>query len=90
MVDILREKGVTNTAYVWQSTGFMSSVEQLEDWYPGDEYVDWLGVSFFNMWPKISMFEFARKKVNPSLSQKQLLLLTQLPTLKKIKELPKK
>lgn len=65
MVDILRKRGVTNTAYVWQSTGFMSSEEQLEAWYPGDDYVDWLGVSFFNMWSKISMFEFARKKGKP-------------------------
>ncbi len=65
IVDMLRERGVNNTAYVWQSTGFMSSVEQLEDWYPGDDYVDWLGVSFFNYWHKISMFEFARKKGKP-------------------------
>ena len=65
IVDILRKRGVTNTAYVWQSTGFMSSEEQLEGWYPGDDYVDWLGVSFFNMWSKISMFKFARKKGKP-------------------------
>ena len=65
MVDKLRAKGVNNTAYVWQSTGFMSSQEQLEEWYPGDDYVDWLGVSFFHMWPKIEMFEFARKKGKP-------------------------
>ena len=65
MVDKLRAKGVNNTAYVWQSTGFMSSQEQLKEWYPGDDYVDWLGVSFFHMWPKIEMFEFARKKGKP-------------------------
>lgn len=65
IVDMLRAKGVNNTAYVWQSTGFMSSQEQLEEWYPGDDYVDWLGVSFFHMWPKIEMFEFARKKMKP-------------------------
>ncbi len=65
IVDILKAKGVTNTAYVWQSAGFMSSLKQLEAWYPGDDYVDWLGTSFFNYWEKIQMFEFARKKGKP-------------------------
>jgi len=65
MVDIFRRMGVTNTAYVWQSTGFMSNQAQLENWYPGDDYVDWLGVSFFNNWQKIEMIEFARKKGKP-------------------------
>ncbi len=65
IVDKLRAKGVTNTAYVWQSTGFISGQEQLEGWYPGDDYVDWLGTSFFNRWKEIEMFEFARKKGKP-------------------------
>lgn len=65
MVDRLRAKGVENTAYVWQSTGFISGQEQLEGWYPGDDYVDWCGVSFFNRWKEIEMFEFARKKGKP-------------------------
>ncbi len=66
MVDMLRAKGVTNTAYVWQSTGFMSPEEgQLEAWYPGDKYVDWLGFSFFNRWEDQKMIEFARKKGKP-------------------------
>ena len=65
MVDMLRAKGITNTAFVWQSTGFMSTPEQLEDWYPGDDYVDWLGFSFFNGWKKQQMIEFARSKGKP-------------------------
>ncbi len=66
MVDMLRAKGVTNTAYVWQSTGFMSPEDgQLEAWYPGDDYVDWLGFSFFNRWEDQRMIEFARKKGKP-------------------------
>ena len=65
IVDRLRAKGVKNTAYVWQSTGFISGQEQLEGWYPGDDYVDWCGVSFFNRWKEIEMFEFARKKDKP-------------------------
>jgi hypothetical protein len=65
MVDMLRARGITNTAFVWQSTGFMSTPEQLEDWYPGDDYVDWLGFSFFNGWKKQQMIEFARSKGKP-------------------------
>ena len=65
IVDRLREQGVENTAYVWQSTGFISGQEHLEGWYPGDDYVDWCGVSFFNRWKEIEMFEFARKKGKP-------------------------
>nr|WP_299337757.1 glycosyl hydrolase [Allomuricauda sp.] len=65
IVDKLRAKGVENTAYVWQSTGFISGQEHLEGWYPGDDYVDWCGVSFFNRWKEIEMFEFARKKGKP-------------------------
>ncbi|MEO1033139.1 MAG: glycosyl hydrolase, partial [Bacteroidota bacterium] len=65
IVDRLRAKGVENTAYVWQSVGFISGQEHLEGWYPGDDYVDWCGVSFFNRWKEIEMFEFARKKGKP-------------------------
>ncbi|WP_194765711.1 glycoside hydrolase family 26 protein [Tamlana sp. I1] len=65
IVDKLREKGVTNTAYVWQSTGFVSNQEQLEAWYPGDAYVDWCSFSFFNRWKEQEMIEFARKKGKP-------------------------
>ncbi|WP_210423601.1 glycoside hydrolase family 26 protein [Croceivirga thetidis] len=65
IVDKLRAQGVENTAYVWQSVGFISGQEQLEGWYPGDDYVDWCATSFFNRWKEIEMFEFARKKGKP-------------------------
>ncbi|MEB3344785.1 glycosyl hydrolase [Aquimarina gracilis] len=66
MVTMLRERGVKNTAFVWQSTGFMSPNDgDLESWYPGDEYVDWLGFSFFNRWAEQKMIAFARKKGKP-------------------------
>ncbi|MEL7122167.1 MAG: glycosyl hydrolase [Bacteroidota bacterium] len=63
--DMLDEQGVTNTAYVWQSVGWVSNLEQLEAWYPGDEYVDWCGFSFFNRWRENRMIEFAREKGKP-------------------------
>lgn len=63
--DRLDAKGVTNVAYVWQSTGWVSNFEQLEEWYPGDEYVDWCGFSFFSRWDEQKMIEFARMKGKP-------------------------
>jgi len=63
--DLYDEMGVTNVAYVWQSTGFVSNQEQLDAWYPGDEYVDWCSFSFFARWKEQEMIEFARKKDKP-------------------------
>lgn len=46
-------KGATNVAFVWQSAAALvddiaeGRAENLEDWYPGDEYVDWVGLSWF-------------------------------------------
>ncbi|WP_216639023.1 glycoside hydrolase family 26 protein [Flammeovirga sp. SJP92] len=63
--DILDKEKVDNVAYVWQSAGFVSTPGQLEDWYPGDDYVDWCGFSFFARWREQEMIEFARKKGKP-------------------------
>ena len=63
--DKLDAQGVTNVAYVWQSTGWVSTFEHLEEWYPGDEYVDWCGFSFFARWQEQQMIEFARMKGKP-------------------------
>ena len=63
--DKLDEQGVTNTAYVWQSVGFVSDPYELEEWYVGDEYVDWCGFSFFDRWREVQMIDFARKKGKP-------------------------
>lgn len=56
---------VENVAFVWQSTGWASNLDMLEQWYPGDEYVDWCGFSFFSRWDEQSMIEFARAKGKP-------------------------
>lgn len=63
--DLLDELDVSNIAYVWQSTGWVSDQFQLEEWYPGDAYVDWCGFSFFSRWKEQEMIEFARKKDKP-------------------------
>ncbi|WP_084005950.1 glycoside hydrolase family 26 protein [Flammeovirga sp. MY04] len=63
--DIMDNMGVENVAFVWQSTGFVSTPDQLEEWYPGDDYVDWCSFSFFARWREQEMIEFAKKKGKP-------------------------
>lgn len=48
IVDIMRAEGVTNVAYIWHSYAAPTyKGYPLADWYPGDEYVDWVGISLF-------------------------------------------
>ncbi len=46
IVNIFRNNYVENCATVWQSTGRFDSTFLLK-YYPGDEYVDWVGYSHF-------------------------------------------
>ena len=72
-VDITREEGVTNVAFVWHS--YASPPYKgyaLSSWYPGDDYVDWVAVSLFghsyNPDPGPSanaVFDFARTHKKP-------------------------
>ncbi len=63
IVDVLRSRGINNVAYVWQSAAspvddyieqvlnppqfIRTGTEDPFEWYPGDEYVDWVGLSWF-------------------------------------------
>ena len=53
IVDVMRGEGVNNVAYVWQSCAspiddiLEKKHENIQDWWPGDNYVDWLGLSWF-------------------------------------------
>ena len=48
IVDYLNGKGVTNIAYVWQSATWGATAPNIIDsYYPGDAYVDYVGLSFF-------------------------------------------
>lgn len=48
IVDLMRSQGVDNIAYVWHSYASKPYKDYaLSDWYPGDEYVDWVGISVF-------------------------------------------
>jgi hypothetical protein len=73
IVDLVRAEGADNIAFVWHSyasptyRGFL-----LSDWYPGNEYVDWVGISLFGHMYKSKLnaegdavFEFAREHKKP-------------------------
>ncbi len=47
IVDQFRNKQVKNVVYVWHSQAY-STANSVMNWYPGDEYVDWFGISYFN------------------------------------------
>ena len=64
IVDLYTAMEIDNIAYVWQSKGNGTSANEMEEWYPGDRYVDWCGYSFFAE-PDTEMLEFARKHNKP-------------------------
>ncbi len=49
IVDTFRKQQVTNVAFVWHSANNAAQPRPPQDWYPGDQYVDWVGTSFFNV-----------------------------------------
>ncbi len=67
VVDIWRRENVTNFATVWQSSGYESSdPATLMNWYPGDDYVDWLGYSHFHSFSNgAAMLSLAKSKNKP-------------------------
>jgi hypothetical protein len=42
VVDKLRQSGVNNVVYVWNTMGYYGWEEYLDELYPGHQYVDWL------------------------------------------------
>ncbi|NRA30584.1 MAG: hypothetical protein HRU11_10010 [Parvularculaceae bacterium] len=53
IVGIIRQQGATNVQFVWQSSSapiddaIEGKREDISDWYPGDDYVDWMALSWF-------------------------------------------
>ncbi|MEM9681101.1 MAG: glycosyl hydrolase, partial [Bacteroidota bacterium] len=61
---VFSEMQVDNVAFVWQSKGTGSDQKILEEWYPGDDIVDWCGYSYFGN-PDEEMLTFARRHHKP-------------------------
>lgn len=50
VVDLMRAEGVENVAFVWHSYIFEPyQGHPISAWYPGDGYVDWVGISLFGL-----------------------------------------
>jgi len=67
IVDHLRKLGVRNALYVWHSYGAFV-IGDIERWYPGDSYVDWVAISFYDAFGKSNMmrtFNIAKKYNKP-------------------------
>ncbi len=50
--DRMTNAGVNNVAYVWQAASGLTwpvDVDKLLNWYPGNEYVDWMAYSHFEL-----------------------------------------
>lgn len=48
VVERFRAAGVDNVAWVWCVSGDSSGVRDWIDYYPGDQYVDWLGIDIYS------------------------------------------
>jgi hypothetical protein len=54
IVDIFRSRGVTNVAFSWTMMSWSFDVrsgQNIDQWYPGDAYVDLIGVDGYNWAP---------------------------------------
>ncbi|MEM7329059.1 MAG: hypothetical protein AAF437_09985 [Pseudomonadota bacterium] len=55
IVDVIRADGVTNGVFVWQASASIlddlieRQHEDIRLWFPGDDYVDWLALSWFSL-----------------------------------------
>lgn len=74
IVDIIRAEGVDNIAFVWHSYASAPyNNYPVSQWYPGDDYVDWVGISVFshayygsNFGPHCNaVLEFAKQHKKP-------------------------
>ena len=61
---IFKSMNAQNVAFVWQSKGTGSDQKVLEEWYPGDDIVDWCAYSYFGN-PDTEMITFARRHKKP-------------------------
>ncbi|MBA7533572.1 Beta-1,3-xylanase XYL4 [subsurface metagenome] len=64
--DMYDSMQIENIAYVWHSKGWGTSIDELAEWYPGDEYVDWCAYTHFG-WGVggKTMIDFAREHNKP-------------------------
>jgi hypothetical protein len=62
--DRLDQRGVNNIAFVWH---VLPGNEPIDKWWPGGQYVDWVGITYFHKHPGglPAVAEFAKKHGKP-------------------------
>jgi len=45
IVDVFRQQGANNVTWLWQVNSSSSQTGSVRDWWPGSQYVNWVGVS---------------------------------------------
>lgn len=66
IVDGLRQRKVDNFATVFASSRYYVDLKTWQEYWPGDNYVDWIGYSYWSSMDKEPVaFEFARQKGKP-------------------------
>ncbi len=48
VVDVFRQEGATNVAFVWNMMAYSFKTGSAESYYPGDNYVDWAAADGYN------------------------------------------
>lgn len=75
-VELMKEHGATNAEFVWHPNKGTHST--LDEWWPGDEYVDWVAISIFSS----SDFDEAKSHSQYALNKgKPFLIAESAPTL---------
>lgn len=64
IVEKFDEQKITNVAYVWHSYASYNP-KGIEQFYPGDEYVDWCAISYFQNPQWFPMVQFAKAHNKP-------------------------
>ena len=59
----IQRKGSTNVAVVWESSSCEES--SIAGWYPGNEFVDWVGISYCDGDSIETKIQFAREHLKP-------------------------
>ena len=73
MYNKVQQAGASNIVMVWQGASYCGGTfngNPIESWYPGDEFVDWVGMSYFtpqdcNNSAINTIVQFARSKNKP-------------------------
>jgi hypothetical protein len=60
IVDVFRRKGANNAAFVWSPNVPDVGPVPYTKYYPGDDYVDWVGVSFYSGNPMSNLAQIYR------------------------------